>query len=271
MELAQTISLITGVAISPLLGTGAVGAWRYFQVKTPQERANLPWFAQPWFWFAGKRQAAPGDKGTSCMRFRRTGFLALGLIPLSLSLPFGAAAQQAAPERPFTAAAPASPPAPPALADSTPIVRGVEPVNSYGPQRVSFSNGVTGVFDLTYATLPGFRPLTLDLYSPRAGAGRCRLWFLCMAAAGRAAIRAMPAPLRIFPPRSPGWRPRLYRGQRQLPAVGRSAFSRGLQDVKAAIRWLRGDAAAAATPPGLRFGAQQRAGNWRRWRDDLRR
>ena len=49
-ELAQTISLITGVAISPLLGTGAVGAWRFFQARTPRERANLPWFAQPWFW-----------------------------------------------------------------------------------------------------------------------------------------------------------------------------------------------------------------------------
>jgi hypothetical protein len=50
VELAQTVSLITGVAISPLLGTGAVGAWKYFQAQTPQQRASLPWFAQPWFW-----------------------------------------------------------------------------------------------------------------------------------------------------------------------------------------------------------------------------
>lgn len=48
-ELAQTLSQITGVAISPLLGTGAVGAWRY--LSTPEaKRAQLPWFAQPWFW-----------------------------------------------------------------------------------------------------------------------------------------------------------------------------------------------------------------------------
>jgi hypothetical protein len=48
-ELARTISQVTGVAISPLLGTGAVGAWRYFE--TPLDRrAQLPWFAQPWFW-----------------------------------------------------------------------------------------------------------------------------------------------------------------------------------------------------------------------------
>lgn len=48
-ELAQTISQITGVAISPLLGTGAVGAWRYLQAPADQ-RHRLPWFAQPWFW-----------------------------------------------------------------------------------------------------------------------------------------------------------------------------------------------------------------------------
>lgn len=50
VELAQTLSMVTGVAISPLLGVGAVGAWKYFQVKTPEQRAKLPWYAQPWFW-----------------------------------------------------------------------------------------------------------------------------------------------------------------------------------------------------------------------------
>jgi hypothetical protein len=50
VELARAISEITGVAISPLLGVSAVGAWRYFHAETPQQRARLPWFAQPWFW-----------------------------------------------------------------------------------------------------------------------------------------------------------------------------------------------------------------------------
>jgi hypothetical protein len=49
-ELAHAISEITGVAISPLLGVGTVGAWKYFHAQTPQQRARLPWFAQPWFW-----------------------------------------------------------------------------------------------------------------------------------------------------------------------------------------------------------------------------
>jgi hypothetical protein len=49
VEAAQALSTITGVAISPLMGVGAVGAYKYY--KTPEAgRANLPWFAQPWFW-----------------------------------------------------------------------------------------------------------------------------------------------------------------------------------------------------------------------------
>lgn len=52
IEAAQTISMLTGVAISPMLGVSAVGAWKYFHAPREQ-RANLPWFAQPWFWMAG--------------------------------------------------------------------------------------------------------------------------------------------------------------------------------------------------------------------------
>jgi hypothetical protein len=52
VEMAQALSTITGVAISPLLGVSAVGAWRYFH--TPQaQRASVPWYAQPWFWGTG--------------------------------------------------------------------------------------------------------------------------------------------------------------------------------------------------------------------------
>lgn len=49
VEAAQALSQITGIAISPLMGVGVVGAWRYF--KTPDtQRAQLSWYAQPWFW-----------------------------------------------------------------------------------------------------------------------------------------------------------------------------------------------------------------------------
>ena len=49
-QFAHTISLITGVAISPLMGVGAVGAWQYFHARTPEQKARLPWFANPMFW-----------------------------------------------------------------------------------------------------------------------------------------------------------------------------------------------------------------------------
>jgi len=49
-KLCETVSLVTGVAISPLMGVSGVGAWQYFSAKTPEEKANLPWFANPLFW-----------------------------------------------------------------------------------------------------------------------------------------------------------------------------------------------------------------------------
>lgn len=48
IEIARHLTLITGVAISPLLGVSGVGAWSYF--TTPEaERAALPWYANRWF------------------------------------------------------------------------------------------------------------------------------------------------------------------------------------------------------------------------------
>lgn len=47
--LAQQISILTGVAISPLLGTSGYGLIKWWNTPVEQ-RAKLPWFAQPWFW-----------------------------------------------------------------------------------------------------------------------------------------------------------------------------------------------------------------------------
>ena len=53
LELAALATQVTGIAISPLLGVSAVGAYRYFQADTPEEKAALPWFASPSFWLLG--------------------------------------------------------------------------------------------------------------------------------------------------------------------------------------------------------------------------
>jgi hypothetical protein len=47
--IATAISTVTGVAISPLLGTGAYGAYKWFAAEEGA-RAKLPWYAQPHFW-----------------------------------------------------------------------------------------------------------------------------------------------------------------------------------------------------------------------------
>jgi len=49
-SLATTVSTVTGIAISPLLGTSAYGAYQYFSAHTPEQKAALPWFAQLTFW-----------------------------------------------------------------------------------------------------------------------------------------------------------------------------------------------------------------------------
>jgi MFS family permease len=48
--IAQTLSTITGVAISPLLGVSAVGCYQFCKAQTDEEKAKLPWFASPVFW-----------------------------------------------------------------------------------------------------------------------------------------------------------------------------------------------------------------------------
>jgi hypothetical protein len=47
-EFAHQLSVLTGVAITPLLGTSAYGAVQWWKAPKAQ-RAKLPWFAQPWF------------------------------------------------------------------------------------------------------------------------------------------------------------------------------------------------------------------------------
>lgn len=49
MDIAHTVTTVTGVAISPLLGASAYGAFKYFKTDASQ-REKLPWFAQVWFW-----------------------------------------------------------------------------------------------------------------------------------------------------------------------------------------------------------------------------
>ncbi|HEY1082057.1 MAG TPA: hypothetical protein VGE29_07335 [Prosthecobacter sp.] len=52
VALAEGVSEITGVAISPLLGMSAIGAWKYYDTA-PELRARLPWYCSPIAWGTG--------------------------------------------------------------------------------------------------------------------------------------------------------------------------------------------------------------------------
>lgn len=47
---AGALATVTGIAISPLLGTGAYGAYQWVTAKDAAARAALPWYAQATFW-----------------------------------------------------------------------------------------------------------------------------------------------------------------------------------------------------------------------------
>jgi acetyl esterase/lipase len=118
------------------------------------------------------------------------------------------------------------------------------PRPQYQPPPLSFADGVTATFDIPYATLPGFRPLTLDLYTPRT--------------------QTLPAPIVVFV-HGGSWNSgdsRTARAFNDLPralaalaAQGyvvasinyrlsqEARFPAALQDVKSAIRWMRSRAA----------------------------
>ena len=49
-QIAKNLSMITGVAISPLLGVSAVGWWQDMQAKTPEARAKLSWYSNKMFY-----------------------------------------------------------------------------------------------------------------------------------------------------------------------------------------------------------------------------
>ena len=53
LELAVLVTQATGIAISPLLGVSAVGAYQWMRAGTPEEKAALPWFAHAEFWLVG--------------------------------------------------------------------------------------------------------------------------------------------------------------------------------------------------------------------------
>jgi acetyl esterase/lipase len=119
------------------------------------------------------------------------------------------------------------------------------PEDRYPERRIGFPGGVVGFPDLVYAVIPGFRPLHLDLYRPAAGQGGTAHPFVVYVHGGgwqsghtrqSGAFSSWPDVLAALAARGYVVASVEYR----LSAEAR--FPAAEQDVKAAIRWLRGHA-----------------------------
>jgi acetyl esterase/lipase len=122
----------------------------------------------------------------------------------------------------------------------------VVPGDHYPPRHIDFAGGVVGYPDLVYETLPGFRPLHLDLYRPAGGAGKNALPFVVYLHGGgwmnghtrqSGAFTSWPDVLASLAGRGYVVASVEYR------LSGEARFPAAEQDVKAAIRWLRSQAA----------------------------
>ncbi len=133
-----------------------------------------------------------------------------------------------------------------ALADSVAINAQVFSVASdpYPAHPVAFSGGVTGIPDLTYQILPGYRPNRLDLYLPPASFTGPRPLIVFIHGGGwvgggnrySGAFANWPDVLATMARRGYVVAAVSYRFSGEAP------FPAAIQDVKAAIRWLRANA-----------------------------
>ena len=119
--------------------------------------------------------------------------------------------------------------------------------DSFADIHIVFPGGVVGYPDITYATLPGYRPLKLDLFVPPASFGtrgpRPLVIYVhgggWMAGGPRrsAAYQDWPKVLASLAAHGYVVATVGYRFSREAP------FPAAIQDVKSAIRWLRANAA----------------------------
>jgi carboxylesterase type B len=117
--------------------------------------------------------------------------------------------------------------------------------DAYPPRHIGFPGGVTGFPDLVYETVPGFRPLHLDLYRPADGPDKTLHPFVVYVHGGgwmgghtrqSGAFTRWPDVLAALAARGYVVASIEYR----LSSEAR--FPAAQQDVKAAIRWLRSQA-----------------------------
>jgi acetyl esterase/lipase len=172
-----------------------------------------------------------------------------GLAGLCLPLLLAAAHADTAPDAalrltPAGENGPGTPPSlPPASAPQAPPVLSAPPAQplSFGPQRIGFPGGVNATFDLVYGTLKGFRPLTLDVYQPPARATALPLVVFVHGGGWNGGDTRHAASFPDFPRALAALAQKGYVvASVSYRLSGEARFPAAVQDVKAAIRWLRG-------------------------------
>jgi acetyl esterase/lipase len=127
-------------------------------------------------------------------------------------------------------------------ADTPAIASAPVPDDRYPVRTTTFPSGVTGLADLTYSTVEGFRPLTLDLYLPSRGKSDSRRPLVVFVHGGAwkgghsrqsGAFEDWPRALASLAAQGNVVSSVNYR------LSGEAPFPAALFDVKNAIRWLR--------------------------------
>jgi len=129
------------------------------------------------------------------------------------------------------------------LSDTETPVPTPRPPVTYAPQKVAFADGVGAQFDIAYAALAGFRPLTLDIYTPKPSPTPLPMVLVVHGGGWSSGDSRHAMAFADFP-----------RALAALAAQGyivasinyrlsqEAHFPAALQDVKASIRWMRGHA-----------------------------
>ena len=111
------------------------------------------------------------------------------------------------------------------------------------PDRVTrFPNGVTGLADVTYSVIPGFRPLVLDLYLPAGEAQKPLVLFVhgggWVGGNTRHSGALADFPLALSELAAEGF----VIASIEYRLSGEASFPAALQDVRAALRYLKDNA-----------------------------
>jgi acetyl esterase/lipase len=117
------------------------------------------------------------------------------------------------------------------------------PAVDFPPQKIAFPDGVSARFDIAYESLPGPRPLTLDIYTPRPAPASLPLVLYVHGGGWNSGDSRHALPFPDFPRALAGLAAKGYVVASINYRLSQEArFPAALQDVKAGIRWLRAHA-----------------------------